>query len=175
MPIEQMQKTLADLQAKQDLHELNARYCCGVDRRDRELLESLWWPEARIDFGLFAGSAHEFCGLICADNPSLEISYHFVSNELFEIDGDQATGKSYVIGVTCQVVDGERRDQLVGGRYLDSYARRNGLWRFSHRLFVIDWNINQPGSAIWEHGIGAMAARGQFAPADVSYGLADRH
>ncbi len=169
MPIEQMQKTLAMLQAKQDLHELNARYCCGVDRRDQGLLESLWWPEASIDFGLFAGNARQFCELICADNPGLEISCHFAGNELFEVDGDQATGKSYVIGVTSLVVDGEKRDQLVGGRYLDTYARRNGVWRFTRRLFVIDWNINHPGSAIWSEGIGAMAARGKFGREDISY------
>ncbi|MNC72892.1 hypothetical protein D3C75_1240090 [compost metagenome] len=79
-----------------------------------------------------------------------------------------------MIGVTCQVADGERRDQLVGGRYLDTYSRRDGVWLFTSRLFVIDWNINQSGSAIWDAGIGAMAARGRFGPADISYSFATR-
>lgn len=172
MNIEQMQIQLESLQAKQDLHELVARYCTGVDRRDRALLETLWWPEATMDFGLFAGPAAQFCELICADNPAVEISFHFTSNELFEIDGDQAIGRHYVIGASSLLVDGEATQQQVGGRYLDTYARRDGQWKFTKRLFVLDWNANQPSSAIWDKGIGAVVARGRSDRADVSYSFA---
>ena len=172
MNLEQMQIQLESLQAKQDLHELVARYCTGVDRRDRALLETLWWPEATMDFGLFAGPAVQFCELICADNPAVEISFHFTSNELFEIDGDQAIGRHYVIGASSLLVDGEATQQQVGGRYLDPYARRDGQWKFTKRLFVLDWNANQPSSAIWDKGIGAVVARGRSDRADVSYSFA---
>lgn len=172
MNLEQMQIQLESLQAKQDLHELVARYCTGVDRRDRALLETLWWPEATMDFGLFAGPAAQFCELICADNPAVEISFHFTSNELFEIDGDQAIGRHYVIGASSLLVDGEATQQQVGGRYLDTYARRDGQWKFTKRLFVLDWNANQPSSAIWDKGIGAVVARGRSDRADVSYSFA---
>lgn len=172
MNLEQMQIQLESLQAKQDLHELVARYCTGVDRRDRALLETLWWPEATMDFGLFAGPAVQFCELICADNPAVEISFHFTSNELFEIDGDQAIGRHYVIGASSLLVDGEATQQQVGGRYLDTYARRDGQWKFTKRLFVLDWNANQPSSAIWDKGIGAVVARGRSDRADVSYSFA---
>ena len=172
MNLEQMQIQLESLQAKQDLHELVARYCTGVDRRDRALLETLWWPEATMDFGLFAGPAVQFCELICADNPAVEISFHFTSNELFEIDGDQAIGRHYVIGASSLLVDGEATQQQMGGRYLDTYARRDGQWKFTKRLFVLDWNANQPSSAIWDKGIGAVVARGRSDRADVSYSFA---
>lgn len=169
MNLEQLQSAFAELEAKQALHELNARYCCGVDRRDRALLASLWWPDSTIDFGLFKGAGEEFAELICAPNPAVEISYHFASNELFDVDGDRATGRSYVIGMTSIVGGDGRTDQLVGGRYLDKYARRDGVWKFTDRLFVIDWNVNQPGSAIWAEGIGALARRGRPDLDDVSY------
>jgi hypothetical protein len=157
------------LLAKQALHELNVRYCCGVDRSDKAMLEPLWWPEATIDFGLFAGSAQQFCELISAPNPALEVSFHFTSNELFEVSGERATGSIYVIGVTSTRLDGKMQDQLVGGRYLDTYARRGGVWKFTRRLFVMDWNINQPGSANWADGIGAAVTRGQRSRADAFY------
>ena len=169
MTIEQLEKAFAELQAKQDLHELNARYCWGVDRRDRALLEALWWPGATIDFGLFVGSGTQFAELISADNPAVEISYHFASNELFEIDGERATGKSYVIGMSSLIDDGNKTQQMVGGRYLDNYERRDGVWKFLRRLFVVDWIVNQPSSAIWDAGIGAAAQRGRPGTDDVSY------
>lgn len=169
MDLEQLQKSFAVVEAKQALHELCARYAMGVDRRDQALLASLWWPESTIDFGLFKGSGEEFASLICAPNPAVEISYHFASNELFELDGDRATGRSYVIGMSSLVGPDGKTDQMVGGRYLDRYERRNGVWKFVHRLFVLDWNVNQPGSAIWDAGIGAMAARGRPDRDDVSY------
>ena len=172
MNLEQMQIQVETLQAKQALHELVANYCTGVDRRDRVLLEALWWPEATMDFGVFVGPAAQFCELICADNPAMEISFHFTSNELFEIDGDQAVGRHYVIGMSSLLVDGVATQQLVGGRYLDKYARREGVWTFSKRLFVLDLNINQPSSAIWDKGIGAVVARGRATRDDVSYSFA---
>lgn len=170
MTIEQLEKAFADLQARQDLHDLNVRYAMGVDRRDRALLETLWWPGSMIDFGVFAGSGEQFAELISAPNPAVEISYHFASNELFEVEGDRATGRSYVIGVTVNVgEDGHKTDQIVGGRYLDKYERRGGVWKFTHRLFVVDWMNSRPGNAVWDVGIGAAAARGKPGPADVSY------
>lgn len=162
-------QTLVSLQAKQDLHELVARYCIGVDRRDRALLESLWWPEATMDFGLFTGPATDFCALISADNPALEMSFHFTSNELFEIDGDLASGHSYVIGMSALLNNGEATQHVASGRYLDSFARRDGVWKFTKRLFVMDMNINQPSSAIWNRGIGAAVTRGKSGLDDVSY------
>lgn len=171
MSNQQMAGALAALLAKGALHELNVRYCCGIDRADQALLETLWWPEATIDFGLFAGSAMQFCQLISSDNPALEVSYHFTSNELFEIKGDQATGSIYVIGMTSTVAGDCRQDQLIGGRYLDTYACRDGIWKFTSRLFVMDWNINQPGSADWLNGIGAAATRGRRGRQDASYAL----
>jgi len=157
------------LLTKQTLHELNVRYCCGVDRSDRAMLENLWWPEATIDFGLFAGSAAQFCELISAPNPALEVSFHFTANELFEVNGDRASGSIYVIGVTTTAIDGKKQDQLVGGRYLDSFARRGGVWKFTRRLFVMDWNINQPTSANWTEGIGAAVTRGKRDRDDAFY------
>ena len=167
--LDRLLRAFAEIDAKQALHELNVRYCYGVDRRDQQLLASLWWPESEIDFGLFKGTGKAFAELICAPNPAVEVSYHFASNELFEVDGDRATGRSYVIGVTSIVGENGKTDQLVGGRYLDKYQRKDGIWKFTDRLFVLDWNINQPGSAIWTEGIGALARRGRSDRDDVSY------
>lgn len=167
--LEQLQQAFARIEARQALHELNVRYAMGVDRRDRAALAALWWPEAVIDFGLFKGCGEEFAALVSAPNPAVEISDHFISNELFEIDGAFATGRSYVIGVSSLVGEGGRYEQMVGGRYLDKYEQREGIWKFRHRLFVVDWMVSQPSNAVWTDGIGALAARGRPDGNDVSH------
>lgn len=169
MDHERLQHAVAEIEARQALHDLNVRYAMGVDRRDRTALAALWWPDSVIDFGLFKGSGEEFAAVISEPNPAVEISHHFASNELFELDGDRATGRSYVIGVSSLAGEGGKREQMVGGRYLDKYERRGGVWKFRHRLFVVDWMVSQPSTAVWSEGIGALAARGRPDGDDVSY------
>ena len=75
-----------------------------------------------------------------------------------------------MIGTSVSLgADGSKTDQMVSGRYLDKYERRGGVWKFTHRLFVVDWIVTQPGSAIWDAGIGAAAKRGRPGLDDVSY------
>lgn len=167
---DKMLDELTSLIDKQQLHELNVRYCMGVDRKDKALLDSLWAEEATIDFGLFKGSAREFAELIVMDNPAVRIAHHFASNELYEIHGDRATGQSYVIGTTVNVQeDGALQDQLAGGRYLDTYVRKNEQWLFSSRLFVVDWLHAQYTLADYQSGIAAAAVNGLSSTDDIAY------
>lgn len=167
---EKLNSELMTLLDKQQLHELNVRYCMGVDRKDQAMLASLWTETGSMDFGLFKGSAREFCELIVLDNPAVKIAHHFASNELYEIHGDTATGQSYVIGTTVNVMDdGSLQDQLAGGRYLDTYVRENGQWLFSSRIFVIDWLHAQQTLADYQSGIAAAAVNGKSSTEDMAY------
>lgn len=167
---EKLNSELLTLLDKQQLHELNVRYCMGVDRKDQTMLASLWTDAGSMDFGLFKGSAQEFCELIVLNNPAVRIAHHFISNELYEVHGDIATGQSYVIGTTVNVMDdGSFQDQLAGGRYLDTYVRENGRWLFSSRIFVIDWLHAQQTLADYQSGIAAAAVNGKPSTEDMAY------
>ncbi|MCY1408911.1 Gamma-hexachlorocyclohexane dehydrochlorinase [compost metagenome] len=169
MSLEQLHARLDLFQARQDLHQLVAAYCTAVDRRDGDLLQSLWWPEATLDFGLFTGSARDFCELIITDNSAVEITHHFTSNELFEVEGNRASGRAYVIAMSALLNGDQASQHMVGGRYLDQYECRDGVWKFSKRLFVLDWNTNSASSAVWQQGIGAAATRGRPDTDDIHY------
>lgn len=155
------QALVDELEAKQALHELNAAHARAADRLDRELMKSLWHPDATVDVGIFAGPASEYAELVTEPNEAMERSFHALSNEYYRILGDKAVGETYVIAVTTVVEGGEKIDRLVGGRYLDRYQRRNGEWKFSERVFVLDWNMNQPCTAVWDEGLfGQIKLRG---------------
>ncbi|MDX1580902.1 MAG: nuclear transport factor 2 family protein, partial [Alphaproteobacteria bacterium] len=88
--------------------------------------------------------------------------FHSLSNEYYQVDGDRGVGETYVIGISTAEADGQKMDGMVGGRYLDKFERRKGVWRSSHRLFVMDWNMNFPATAEWEEGMyGQIRTHGQ--------------
>jgi hypothetical protein len=72
----------------------------------------------------------------------------------FAVDGDTAEGEVYGIA-THTVSAGDRDvDVIVGGRYLDRYAKRDGTWKFVERTIVTDWaHVNDPSTVDLGHPI----------------------
>lgn len=163
---------LDTLEAEQALHRLNTVYCRAADRMDRALMDSVWTRDGQIDAGVFKGPASEFALAITTPDPNRERSYHSISNEYFEIDGDQARGEVYVVAISTVLKDGKKIDQWIGGRYLDTYRREQGEWKIATRSFVMDWNMHLPTTAIWDEGLfGMIKLRGTRDGSDPSYRL----
>ncbi len=166
-------KVLQQLEDKQALHELNARYCRAADRADEGLFASLWGNGAQVNYGAFVGPASEFVRVVTAPDDIRERTFHSISNEYFEIDGDQARGEIYVIAVSTLNKDGAKTDHLVGGRYLDEYEKTGDAWKIARRTFVHEWNMNFPTSAVWDEGLfGMIKLRGSRSKGDPIYALA---
>lgn len=132
--------------AKQDIHELIMAQARATDRADEALLRSVWHPGATIDVGVFAGSADEYCGMILGATAGMTRMFHSVANEWVDVRGDGAVAESYVIAFTTSPGEEGDMDELVGGRYVDRFERRGGVWKFVHRTFVMDWTVRQPTS-----------------------------
>ncbi|GAB3309408.1 nuclear transport factor 2 family protein [Epidermidibacterium keratini] len=128
------------LQRLEDLHELQqlrATYCQHLDDGRWEELADLFTAD-----GAFVGLATArgrseliefFAGL--QDGP-LSAWWHFSANETLEIDGDRASGQTW-LWQPC-VVDGE--SQIAAGRYADQMAREaDGRWRFVERRVTFFW------------------------------------
>ena len=49
-----------EIAARHQIADLKARYCRGIDRCDLAMLESAFWPEATVSYGIFDGPALEF-------------------------------------------------------------------------------------------------------------------
>ncbi len=172
MPDIQDTALLDMLEAEQALHRLNTVYCRAADRMDRELMNSVWTRDGQIDAGVFKGPASEFAVALTTPDPSRERTYHSISNEYFEIDGDSARGEVYVIAVSTVIENDSKVDQWIGGRYLDTYRRESGAWKIATRSFVMDWNMHLPTTAIWDEGMfGMIKLRGTRDHSDPAYSL----
>ncbi|MCY1556248.1 SnoaL-like domain protein [compost metagenome] len=106
-----------------------------------------------------------------AADANLERSFHSVSTEYFEVDGDAAIGEVSVIIVSIVLENGVKMDRLVGGRFLDRYRKEGGQWKIAQRTFVHDWNMNLPSSANLEEGMFAKFLKGRRDQQDPSYQL----
>ena len=120
------------------LADLVMRYCRGVDRRDFALVRSLYWDDA-VDLhgAMFEGGADQFVAWLPGAMAPFELTVHRLTNSLFVLDGDRAEGEHYAIAYH-RTHPPERREITVGGRYLDRYERRCGVWKFAERRLVFD-------------------------------------
>ena len=128
-----MGEALQGLIDKQALHELALKYCRACDRRDFALLRSLYHDDAIDDHGaMFCGSADEYLAWLPGVLANFEATVHSITNALYAVRGDEAQGELYTLAYhrTCAPA---AREITIGGRYLDRYARRDGVWKFAHR------------------------------------------
>ena len=157
--------------SRQALHDLIMLFCRGMDRADGELVASVFHDDASIVAGYFNGPVQAFARDITQlIRANITRTFHSVANEYIQIDGDRAVGETYVITVTTTTTDGAEADNILGGRYVDRFERRNGVWKIAERVFVQDWNINQPTTASFDDAFyGTLKLRGGYKPNDPVY------
>lgn len=136
-----------DLQAlidKQALYELAVRYARAIDRRDRNLLLSVYHDDAVDEHGtMFTGGPVAFADWQPEVMKRFEITTHYIMNTAYRLDGDRAEGELHFIAYH-RTTDEPPEDLYVGGRYLDRYERRRGEWRIAHRTLVWDFTRGEP-------------------------------
>jgi hypothetical protein len=125
---------LQELLDKQELRELVQRYNRAADRRDVELMRSVFHPGATYDQGGGPMPGDDIGQqIIDGLNAMMTSSFHSVAGQAVKIRGDEAVGETYLSGQHV-LADGKRlRSQT---RYLDRFERRDGEWRISERLIV---------------------------------------
>ena len=100
------------------------------------------------------------------------VSQHNITTTNFAVDGDSARGEVYCLVFHTFTGPGNDIDVIIGGRYLDSYARHDGHWKFRQRTIVADWAYqNDPSQLNFEHPSTRGSLRGKPGQADPSIGL----
>jgi hypothetical protein len=121
-----------------DIRDCIHRYCRGVDRLDDELVRPAYHPDAIDDHGVFRGTVEEFIGWAFPLHRARHHGHqHYVTNHTAEIVGDVARTETYFT-----IVARNRTGTPVtlhGGRYIDRFERRGGVWRIAHRVSMIEW------------------------------------
>ena len=161
---------MLDKQAIMDL--LNA-YCNAADRHDNIKMRSLYHEDATDDHGsFFQGLAMDFIDKLPEIQGPMKILHHNMTTVNIKLDGDYAEGEVYILAFHQVETEQGLIDLLIGGRYFDSYTKRDGVWKFSSRAISADWaNWHQPSIVNLSNPIIDGAHIGKPGPDDPSYGI----
>ncbi|MBQ76590.1 MAG: hypothetical protein CMQ20_16415 [Gammaproteobacteria bacterium] len=132
-----MDEQLQQLLDKQAISEVIQRYCRTMDWLDEPGQADCYWPDAEVDFGFFAGRADAFVPMVMEHERNAVKRWHLQTGVMIKVDGDKAQAESY--GITTGSGGAGGPSTMYGGRYLDDFEKRNGEWRLSKRLYILDW------------------------------------
>jgi len=133
---------------KQDIYELTCRYTRGVDRFDKELVQSCFWSDATTVFPLSADSAFkgkysDYLEIDVETWKPYTAQQHYLCNHLSEIAGDHALGETYQFSFYWKIPGNDPKlNSETSGRYIDRYERRNGEWWIIHREFIRNFSFS---------------------------------
>ncbi|MBS0323156.1 MAG: nuclear transport factor 2 family protein [Proteobacteria bacterium] len=169
-----MERKLQALLDKQEIIDLLHAYCNANDRHDQAKVRALYHEDAWDDHGIFfKGLAQEFVDKLPGIWADMEILHHNMTTMNIKVDGDVGEGEIYVLAFhKIKKPGGGSMDLLIGGRYLDRYAKRNGVWKFAHRSVLADWAVTgDPPVVALDSPILAGSYIGKPGPDDPSYGF----
>jgi hypothetical protein len=129
------------------LRELVDAYAHCADRRDAKGQMALFVEDARFVVYMDAKSdipSQEFQGrdalATVFDNLNQYVTTtHFNGQSTVVLDGTEATGVSYCVAHHVSVRGSERNLMIASLRYLDRFAKIDGVWYFAQRRLLVDW------------------------------------
>ncbi len=133
--------------ARDEIRQLAFTYADAVDRRDLDLLVSLYRPDARFgQHGEGAGGARAF---FAESLSQIGMAVLLVANHLIEFDEKTDSGTPTARGTVWAhgfIDDGAEGliQQLI--KYEDRYVRIDGVWKFTRRrhLLWLGWRHDEP-------------------------------
>jgi SnoaL-like domain len=166
-------QTLQDVSSRFGIQHALSLYCRGIDRLDAQLIAAAYWPDAAEDHGIFKGTARDFAPWIVKFlNETYVATQHILGQSCIEMRGDRAAGETYVSSLhNCRKGNG-RIFEAVNGRYVDRFERRNGAWKISSRVVVLDFLREFEAPPAEVQGIPGLTF-GTRGPADLSFSVFD--
>jgi hypothetical protein len=167
------EQRLDELLDRREIEDCLLRFSRGIDRQDSELAKSAYHADAIDDHIAYVGPGHGLVDWVNGYQGKdgwvrgyLQSCYaqHYNTNITIELDGDVAHVESYY-----QMV--ERKDdefaitQLMGGRYIDRFEKRDGRWGIAARILTVAWSTD---AASYE-GISALGPPSPHDRTDLSY------
>jgi hypothetical protein len=126
--------TLEELQDRFEIDELLTRYAQAIDDRAFDLLDSVFTPDAHVDYTSAGGIAGDYAAIKAwlTDVLGLFPAYqHLVGNRRVVLDGDTATAVS-MFHNPMAMADGTLF--FCGGEYHDRLVRTPDGWRIAERV-----------------------------------------
>lgn len=125
------------------------RYFTAIDRRDFELLHSVFTDDVEAVFeGVrVAGGVDRLIAFVTGKSDirlpveviDIQLSMHFMGNHVATIDDDVAHAETYALAHLVDRPGGVARLRTRGLRYQDELVRTSDGWRIRAREHLCDW------------------------------------
>lgn len=148
-----MDSRLQQLVDREAIRTCVARLARGEDRRSADLIRSCWWPDATFDYGVHNGDFAAYLAWVVPGAEAIKDTQHVVGQSYIELAGDLAKSETHVVSYHRIDLGEGDRDTCIGGRYLDTFARRDGEWRITDRVMLYDWEHDWGEAADWSKGV----------------------
>lgn len=120
--------------AVEEIKQLMAKYCHGIDKHNEELFMSIWSDDAEYILPRGAGKGTEgVLALVRKVWTQVTKCHHHITNPIIEVNGDRASAVTDVFyfrltadGVNC----------LLSGGYNLDFVKVDGEWKISRMEFV---------------------------------------
>jgi SnoaL-like domain len=130
------------------IRELIEAYAHCADRRDAKGQMSLFTTDTHFVVHMNAKDpkpsqelhSREALAPVFAELNKYDATTHFVGQStIATLTSDRATGESYCLAHHVTVEGVKRRLMVASLRYLDTFAKIDGVWLFAERLLYVDW------------------------------------
>ncbi|MEJ0039702.1 MAG: nuclear transport factor 2 family protein [Gammaproteobacteria bacterium] len=150
-----LQARITYLTDRQEIADTLQRYIRGIDRHDKDLARSAFWPDARINLGTPLGR-DEYVDHEEAALAAYASHQHHITGQTVDLQGNTAHVESYVFFFA---LPRDRRPDGVGratpghaltsektrvgsGRYIERWEKRNGEWKILVREYAHDLSVD---------------------------------
>lgn len=160
-----MDHTVRELQDRQAILDVLARYCRGIDRADYELVRSVYTDDGVDHHTGFSGSADDYVTWVRKRSARFSGTMHILGTHTATITGDTAVAETY--GTAHHWGDPPDDASLnftSGFRYLDRLRRTADGWRITERFAVREWTRTDVGRLTNPEGEGYRGHRGPQDP-----------
>jgi hypothetical protein len=142
-------------------------YSLALDWLDVDLLDSVFWDDATIDYGFFKGTGAEFKPILLGLESSFGRRWHFTSQLRIALAGNTAKVSSYNFSVATTSQAAPDAAGLTGffGYYVDRLEKREGRWAIASRKHLLVAGTNWADMPI----IGDLAALNGIGKADTTH------
>ncbi|MEF8779785.1 MAG: nuclear transport factor 2 family protein [Haloferacaceae archaeon] len=135
--------SVEELLDRVEIGDLALRYARGIDRKDTDLLSSVFTDDAELvgeDSALGPGGGTIAEGILEYHDQvrGYDRTMHFVGNQTLSVDGDSATGETYCVAVHWYDRGDSAFEYRMFIRYLDDLVRRDDEWLFRRREIAVD-------------------------------------
>ena len=129
-----------------EIQDLLSRYCTGIDSKQYDMLDSVFTPDAFIDYtsaGGISGGLPEVKAWLEKALGLFPMTQHYVTNFAIGVDGDKAESRCMFYNpMGLPLPEGEEGLKLwfFGGFYNDKLIRTAEGWRISERIEESTWS-----------------------------------